>query len=45
MNDTVMVLTRATANRNETVKTLRVIKREISNVFLLTVYNLKGQIP
>ena len=45
MNDAVMVLTRATADRNETAKNLRVIKREISNVFLLTVHNLKGQIP
>jgi hypothetical protein len=45
MNDAVMVLTRATADRNETAKNLRVIKKEISNVFLLAVHNLKGQIP
>jgi hypothetical protein len=45
MNDAVIVLTRATADRKETTKTLKVIKREISNVFLLTVHNLKGQIP
>ena len=42
MNDAVMVLTRATADRNETAKNLRVIKKEISNVFLLAVHNLKG---
>lgn len=45
MNDAVVVLTRTMADRGDTKKNIRILERQIHNVFKIALHSLKGAKP